>query len=340
MSDHKIEVVPITLEKHPNADKLSLVKVGGYTVCVNTEAWQDKTKAAYIPPDSLVNTTHDEFSFLAPEAKYYYDSMKAPDILRNYPPVFARIKAKKIRGVVSYGMLAPVPKESNIGDDVTHVLGVYHYEPPIAGDTGGATISGPALLAPKYDIENFMKLADKMFEPGEKIKVTEKIHGANGRWVYHKNQFFCGSRTQWKRDDEGNMWWRALRAHPELSEWLIEHPDVIVYGEVYGQVQKGFSYGCQPGEVKIAVFDLFENGSWIDADAAKLASPNLPWVPDVPYDGGYDFDKLVALAEGKTILGNGIHIREGIVVKPIHERIHPRHGRVQLKIVSVAYYNS
>ena len=36
MSIFQVEVVPVILEPHQNADLLSIVKIYGYTVCVNT----------------------------------------------------------------------------------------------------------------------------------------------------------------------------------------------------------------------------------------------------------------------------------------------------------------
>ena len=88
MSDHRCEVVPVVLEKHPNADSLSVVKVfDGYTVCVRTADWEGVDKGVYIPPDSVVPDT-EQFKFLEGHL---------------------RIKAKKLRGINSYGMLVPVP---------------------------------------------------------------------------------------------------------------------------------------------------------------------------------------------------------------------------------------
>lgn len=67
---HQVEVVPIQLLPHPNPDvhSLSIVKVFGYDVVVNTKQWQDKTKAAYIKPDSVCPDT-EQFSFLGEDKK-------------------------------------------------------------------------------------------------------------------------------------------------------------------------------------------------------------------------------------------------------------------------------
>ena len=63
-STHKVEVVKVKLECHPNANALSIVKIYNYQVCCRTDDWKDGDMAAYIPPDSLVDTTRPEFSFL------------------------------------------------------------------------------------------------------------------------------------------------------------------------------------------------------------------------------------------------------------------------------------
>lgn len=168
-STHKVEVVPISLEKHLNADKLSIVRVYGFTVVVRTEDWQGVTRAAYLPPDSLVSITRDEFSFLASEANSEGK---------------VRIKAKKLRGVLSFGLLVPAPADAAIGDDVADQLGVEHYEPPIKGGggpggikMGGEVAKPPAVGFVKYDLEAGRRYAQRAFVPGEPTIVTEKIHG-------------------------------------------------------------------------------------------------------------------------------------------------------------------
>src|SRR5437773_1584681 len=70
-STHRAEVVPVVLEKHPNADALSIVKIydGGYQCIVRTEDWVGKDKGVYIQPDSLVPLIQPEFAFLADPQK-------------------------------------------------------------------------------------------------------------------------------------------------------------------------------------------------------------------------------------------------------------------------------
>lgn len=312
MSTHMVEVVPVALEKHPNADSLSVVHVYGYTVCVKTADWEGHHLGAYIPPDSIVPDV-PEYAFLNGSR---------------------RIKVRKLRGIVSMGMLVKAPPGAKAGDDVMEQLGVTHYEPQIKLSPGEEDVP-PAGYCPTYDVENARRYAAEVFVPGEELWVTEKIHGANGRFCFDGERFHCGSRTTWKKESETNIWWRALRAHPEVQQFLRENPQYVIYGEVYGQVQD-LRYGME-GKVRIAVFDLFYLGDWLDPAAARMVAPELPWVPIVASRVPFSMEVLEALAEGASFMPGADHIREGIVAKPLIERTHPVVGRVHLKVISNAY---
>jgi RNA ligase (TIGR02306 family) len=158
---HTAEVVKVHLEKHPNADSLSIVQVDGYTVVVRTSDWVEDELGVYIKSDSVVKTTRPEFSFLKTEGR---------DI--------ERIKVKKLRGIISMGLLIKSPINSKLGDDVASILEVEHYEPPMEMSTYGENIRGPSLLysPPKYDVDSIRSYPD-IFQEGELISITEKVHG-------------------------------------------------------------------------------------------------------------------------------------------------------------------
>lgn len=318
-STHRVEVVPVMLEKHPNADSLSIVRVWGFSVCVRTVDWIGRDIGAYIQPDSVVDSTRPDFAFLARHE---------------------RIKVKKLRGVVSMGLLMPAPEGSKIGDDVADLLGVTHYEPPIKGD--GGTPGGPSkeattppsVYAPKYDVEAGRRYARDVMIPGESIIVTEKVHGANARWCFDGEKFHAGSRNEWKLDTEGNMYWVALRQSAALMEWLQQHPGDVVYGEVFGKVQD-LNYG-RPGRVDLVVFDIMRGCDWVPAVEAREEAPALPWVPTVCFTT-FDWETLEGLAEGPSLIPGADHVREGIVFKPLVERVDHSVGRVCLKVVGNGY---
>lgn len=316
-STHRVEVVPVRLEPHPSADALSIVRVfDGYTVCVRTADWQSREMGAYIPPDSICPET-EQFAFLGDHK---------------------RIRVKRLRGIISMGLLVPAPEGAQPGDDVAESLGVTHYEPPQPTDSGGEAGPAPKLYAPSYDVDSLRRYA-AAFVPGEPVLVTEKIHGANARFLYLEGEgYYCGSRTEWKREAEGNIWWRALRQTQGLRDFLAACPGVVVYGEVYGQVQN-LKYGTKLGDVRFAAFDLLVGSEWHNAAAARQWSEpfGLPWVPTVAAGIPFELDSILALAEGQSLVPGADHVREGVVVKPMQERTHPEVGRVNLKVVGNGY---
>jgi len=106
-------------------------------------------------------------------------------------------------------------------------------------------------------------------------------------------------------------------------------------GEVFGQVQN-LKYGSANGEIFFAVFDILRGDQWLDFEEAREIASPLTWVPLV-YRGPFDKDKILEFAERDSLWPSAKHYREGVVVKPIHERTDRKIGRVQLKVVGNRY---
>jgi RNA ligase (TIGR02306 family) len=316
MSTHKVECVPVTLEKHPNADTLSIVRIfGGYTVVVRTEDWAGRDKGVYVEPDYIVPLDKPEFAFLRKSGETKLTS---------------RIKTKKLRGVVSYGLLIPAPDGAAIGDDFMERYGITRYQPPEEPLRGNEACEGPNVLAPKYDLENWRKYSGLLVE-NELVYITEKIHGANARYVFHDGKMFCGSRTEWKKQADDNLWWKALT--PNMEAFCRAHPGAVLYGEVYGQVG-GFKYGNKG--VRFAAFDVLQGGSWWTPGKLHRDLPCTYGVETVPllYDGMYKTAAVEHATTGPSQVPGADHIREGCVIKPLNDRMHESIGRVALKSVS------
>jgi RNA ligase (TIGR02306 family) len=312
--EHTCDVVKVKLETHPNADSLSLVHVGDFQCVVKTENWKDGDLAVYIPPDSVVPETK-EFEFLGNHR---------------------RIKAKKLRGKWSVGLLIPAKPGDKVGDDCMERLGIIHYEPQIHGHftTGGDNVMPPPGFFPKYDVFNFRKYS-QLFQDGEEVITTEKLHGASCRFTCINDIMYCGSRNFWKYEDPKNLWWKALSNCPVLDAWLRHHQDLAVYGEVFGNVQN-LKYGATNGQIYFAAFDILRGDTWLDFDEARGIGAPLPWVPLV-FRGKFDKAQILELAEGDSKWPGASHYLEGVVVKPVHERTDKEIGRLQLKIVGNRY---
>jgi hypothetical protein len=260
-------------------------------------------------------------------------------------------------------------RDVQVGDDLSEALGITHYDPDKGKEsTGiGTTHIGPkvrkfkrpttlkgwfyyllhllkvrrderfhteavGLNLPVYDVEA-LKNYKNAIEPGMAVTVTEKIHGSNARFVFLDGKMYAGSRTLWKSPESNCTWRKALTQNPWIEEWCRAHEGFALYGEVV-PTQRGFDYGCKPGEIKFFVFDIrTPEGTWVDEQddlTDELGAHSVPVVL-VSY---FDAEEVKALASGPSLVPGANHIREGVVVKTATEQRKPGVGRLQLKVVS------
>jgi hypothetical protein len=167
-TEHEVRVVRLgNIRKHEGADTLGITEVDGRPCIVRLADWSPGDVAIYVPIDSLVPVDDPRFAFLAPRAG---------------PDGFARIRAMRLRGVFSMGLLVP-PIDDGVEEDITYLegqdvrerLGIRVYEPPIPTG-GGETERDPGFL-PVYDIESARKWAMVVLAEGEEVVLTEKTHG-------------------------------------------------------------------------------------------------------------------------------------------------------------------
>jgi RNA ligase (TIGR02306 family) len=206
---------------------------------------------------------------------------------------------------------------------------------------------------PYYDIENFRRYAD-LFEPGELVLVTEKVHGANALYTCKKDwlgrtKIYMRSRTMWKWRDRRDWWQDALRNTPSLERFLRAHPGWTVYGEVYGRGVQELDYGV--ASPHFVAFDIwgpapcgrcsicldYSGGSchsgigWMTQSETLLqlhrwGVPTVPVLETGPYQGLSWLVKLTTdtffgshsmLADRN---GNPNQISEGIVIQSLTTR--------------------
>jgi RNA ligase (TIGR02306 family) len=318
-------VVPVKLEKHENADSLSLVRLKepmDVTVVVNTNDWVDKQKAVFCMVDSIL------------PAKPEYDFVG-----KGY-----RVRAKRLRGIFSCGILLPAQADWEIGQDVTEILGIKKYEEPFqfpqSGNTGKVQFRhGPSNGVRYTDIESLRKYPN-IIEVGEEVLVSEKIHGANGRFVWQDGELHAGTHNNWLKHPDDcpyvplvNCWWNVAKKY-NLKDKLQQYPNIEFFGEVYGYVQF-LRYDHKPGEYSLRIFDAFDisAGKYIDKATLVPMLKNIDMLgPPIMYLGpwpGYEAAK--PWANGKSLIAE--NIREGFVVRPLKERYHDKVGRVILKLV-------
>lgn len=232
MTEFRVEVVRLgPCEKHPNADKLQVTNVhGGYPCISQLGAFKQGDLAVYIPINAMVPASHPAFSFLVPEPvrKKDVNDIEWAERLRRYKKEkteLVRIKARRLRGIFSMGLLVPLseafPKgvgnapALHEGDDVQALLGIEKYEPDESNRRGGRA-SGPqgpggesescSFHFPEYtDVEGYRRWT-QVLQEGEEVVITEKIHGQNARYIWREDdsyltggRLWAGSRHQVKR---------------------------------------------------------------------------------------------------------------------------------------------
>lgn len=324
MSTHSVNIIEIgEVRPHSNAERLEIVPVGGWQAVVKKGQFLPGDRAIYVQPDYTVPTSRPEFAFLAKDGKERH-----------------RLKAVRLRGVLSYGLLIPIPDDlagRSVGDDVMGDLGIERYEPPVvmAGADELPADQCPAAYASKFDVETLQNFPGAIAD-GEPVLVTEKIHGANARYLVENDVFFMGSRTRWLKSDVVHHWKRAADADPRIEAWCRSHPGVVLYGEVYGAVQS-LKYGLKPGHVAFAAFAASDKGEWIDT-LRLIDDEALPTAPLV-YRGQFSADVLARAEDDSSVsTAPAGHMREGIVIVPERERRDDRIGRVALKHISNRYW--
>lgn len=220
----KCPVVALEIEDHPDADALELAKVGGYRAVVRKGEFDNGDHAVYIPEGSIV-------------PDYLLDRLGLTGRLAGKQK--NRVKAIRLRGALSQGLLVPlirVPGEEDVwvverwfggvepaevGDDKAEVLGIEKYVPPVPVSMAGAVWQAGQERTLGYDIEN-VKAWPGVFEEGEGVVMTEKVHGT-----------FCGIGVL-----PGHM------ADPE-------HGNVVVFSKGLGQKGLAFDLSAEPPNVYV-----------------------------------------------------------------------------------------
>lgn len=179
MSTFTVPVVKIkAIEPIEGADAIELAVIGDYRSVIRKGQYKTGDLVVYIPeqailPDALITEMGLEGKLAGPD--------------RN------RVKAVKLRGMLSQGILYPISWDTFTGwsvkaidghfifpvegDNVADDLGIVKWNPPIPTHLSGEVYYAGRELTVAYDIENFKKYPDVLVE-GEDVAMTEKLHGS------------------------------------------------------------------------------------------------------------------------------------------------------------------
>lgn len=372
MSEFAVEVLPITIHEHPNADAIQIAKVGDYDSIVAKGQFKSGDLVAYIPEGSIV--PHGILEFMGLDGKLSGNAKN-------------RVKAIKLRGVLSQGLCYPVYSDPDSdshflmvandeglfeasveeGENVAELLGIIKYEPKPPTSMAGQCAKGRWYdVSFKYDFENIKK-RPYLFDEGEEVVITEKIHGtfmvigvipdALRFEMGARQRFFISSKGLFGNgfvldldtvENNTNLYVRAAINNDLFNKMTVFegiNETVYIMGEVFGSGVQDLTYGNENGDIHFRAFDMAfrtPNGVLQYADHATFKSVmdkmHINTVPEL-YVGGFDKAKMLELTGGKEgVSGKQAHMREGVVVKSVYENNpHPRYGRKIAKSVSPDY---
>ena len=355
MSTFSVPVIHIdAIEAHPNADAIEIAVVGEYRCVVQKGQFRAGDLVAYIPEQAVV-----------PE--WVLRDMGLWDEQKNKGRLNGRrgdrVKAVRLRGELSQGLLYPVgygrTPGAEPGDDLADLLGITKYEPPVPVHLQGEVYNAGVGRTIAFDVESWKKYPNILAD-GEPVVYTEKLHGTfcglsimpeshpdgfgeNGRiTVFSKGLGAKGLAYKNNETNRNNLYVRATEVVRRHIESGFRPPDataLFVLGEITGKGVQDLAY---EGDIKFRAFAVVErDGSgrtrFFDWQQEACLFCKLNGIETVPVldRGDFSAERLRELAGGTSTLGGCI--REGVVVVPERERTCPEIGRVALKYVSAAY---
>lgn len=320
------EILPIE-----GADAIELAIVNGWKVVVaKNVGHQVGDKVVYCEIDSFL-PIEPEFEFLR---KSSYKKMGEEEGFR--------LKTIKLRGQVSQGLILPLKEAMEVagrregiqhlgiweeGDDVTELLGILKYEPPIPADLAGKVKGQFPGFIPKTDEERIQNLPEEFEEwknlPENSFYVTEKLDGSSATYYYKDGVFGVCSRNLELLETEGNTFWKVAR-EMNLEEKLASiGKNVSVQGELIGEGIQGNPYKIKGQTVKFFnAFDI-DSHEYFNLPMFRVLIEETLSLDTVPilhlnFTLLESIEDILRMAEGKSSLNEKTE-REGLVIRS-HDR--------------------
>lgn len=345
------------IKPHENATNLEIAKIGGWNVVVKKGQFKPKDLCVYCEIDCQMPEGKPEFEFL--KDKHY------------------RIKTIRLRGALSQGIAfhfndltfeyngKTLPfmeafdntygifdKNSLIGTDVSELLGIKKYEPPIPPQLMGmAKGNFPTHIIPKTDeqrLQSSMGVLDEI--KGKMCYITIKEDGTSATF-YHNNDTFgvCSRNLELKNEafpnSDMNIYWKIAKQYDIENKLKRFYEDtgrnIAIQGEICGDGINKNKLGLPRNSYQLHIFSIYDinKHSYVDYDEVVIIASilNIPTVETI-YLGKFEFtlEQLLKMSEGKYSGTN--NEREGIVIRPTKETFSDTlQGRLSFKVISNSF---
>jgi RNA ligase (TIGR02306 family) len=268
-----------------------------------------------------------------------------------------RLKTIRLRGQVSQGLILPIsvlnPEGTNIyiepfeGLDVTDMLDIVKYEPPIPAQLSGIAKGLFPSFIRKTDEERVQNLTREYegwrLQSQHQFYVTEKLDGSSATFFFNNGAFGVCSRNLElaepepfvegetiigndgvERPKQENSFWKVAR-HLQLKEWLsTRKSNYAIQGELIGEGIQGNPYKIKGQTVRFFNAFNIDTQQYLSLPEFEylIKSMGLETVPilDRNFTLPNTVDEMLKYAEDKSIL-NPQFDREGVVIRSIDRTI-------------------
>jgi RNA ligase (TIGR02306 family) len=313
------------IQEIPGADMIELAIVDGWKVVVAKNVGHKiNDLVVYCEIDSFL-PIREEFEFLR---KSSFKKMGDQEGFR--------LKSIRLRNQISQGLILPMSvlynnsdlstfDELTVGDDVTSILGILKYEPPIPAELAGKVKGLFPSFIRKTDEERIQNLTSEYDEMKKHTYyVTEKLDGSSATFYINNGEFGVCSRNLELLETEGNTFWKVAR-ELDLENKLKEYGvNLSIQGELIGESVQGNPYKIKGQTVRFFnLFDIdlqeYHSLSMFQSLMTDLGLETVP-VLNTHFHLPDTIDELLLIADGKSEL-NANFDREGIVIRSLDRKI-------------------
>lgn len=329
----------LNIESIEGADNIEKATILGWACVVKKGDFKVGDLCAYFEIDSMIpNTNWSSFLF------------KGSDVTKDE----FRLRTIRLRKQVSQGLAMPLDVVVNTisnetqerinesylfeGQDITQIMGVTKYDPPIPAQLSGTMKGFRPIFIPKTD-ETRIQAEPKVLErhKGKIFYVTEKIDGSSMTAYLNNDEFGICSRKIDLKETEGNSFWKVAR-QLNLEEKLRGlKKNIAIQGELHGEGIQKNKYKLKGQDLVVFnIYDIdtasFLNLYEMEELAKQLALKTVP-ILERSYILGTSIKTLVEDSKGHSKLNHDTK-REGIVLRPLEEERDSDLGRLSFKVIN------
>lgn len=291
------------IERIPGADAIMKATVLGWQLVIKKDEFQPGDLCVYLEIDSVL-PEKAEFEFLRN---------------KNF-----RIRTIKLRGQISQGICFPLsilPEHIHVqeGADVTDVLNIAKYEPPIPANMQGVMKGAFPSFIPKTDETRVQVLQDLLdANKGRLCYITEKLDGTSATYFINDGVFGVCSRNMELEENESNLYWKIARQLNIEEKLRSCNRNIAIQGELTGE-------GIQGNKLRLKgqhlfVFSVFLIDEYryamYDEWVSMMDELQLHRVPVLTdnYRLDNNIGNILSMSETRSVI-NTSAMAEGIVIR-------------------------